>query len=258
VVGFQTDAIRVDLPEYEGPLDLLLDLIERSELEITRLALASVTDQYLARLHSLPDLDAAEVSAFLVIAAKLVQIKSEALLPRPPEREPGEEDPAEALARQLILYRRFKQISVWLGQREEQNLHTFLRLAPPVQIEGKLDLSGVTLQDLILAARSVYLPEANRPLLSTVVSIPLVTIRNKIQAILRVLRERGETSFTGMLAEGHSRVEIVVTFLALLELVKRHYVETDQSGLFAEIQIHRLDELVEFDSFDLDLQNDGI
>lgn len=258
MVGFQTDGIRVDIPEYEGPLDLLLDLIERSELEITRVALASVTDQYLERLHTLPDLDAAEVSAFLVIAAKLVQIKSEALLPRPPEREPGEEDPAEALARQLIIYRRFKQMALWLGDREELNLQTYLRLAPPVQVDAKFDLSGITIQDLVAAARTVYLPVANRPLLSTVVSIPLVTIRNKIQSIMRVLRERGETTFVGMLGDGRSRIEIVVTFLAVLELVKRRYVETDQSSLFADIQIHRLEEFNENDSFDLDLQSDGV
>src|SRR5512142_586785 len=101
IASHQTAAYQVTTPVYEGPLDLLLQLIERAELDITRLALAQVTDQYLAYLRGMEDRLAEEVSAFLVIAARLLQIKSEALLPRPPVREAGEEDPGEALAQQL-------------------------------------------------------------------------------------------------------------------------------------------------------------
>src|SRR5262245_11384612 len=96
-------AYRVATPVYEGPLDLLLQLIERAELDITKLALAQVTDQFLSYLAQLENRTANEVSAFLVIAARLVQIKSEALLPRPPQREVGEDDPGEALAQQLLV-----------------------------------------------------------------------------------------------------------------------------------------------------------
>ena len=99
-LGITADPIRVykvSTPVYEGPLDLLLQLIERAELDITKLALAEVTEQYLEHLRSLQERAAQEVSAFLVVAARLLQIKSEALLPRPPVREAGEEDPAEAL-----------------------------------------------------------------------------------------------------------------------------------------------------------------
>src|SRR4030066_1388828 len=109
----------ISTPVYEGPLDLLLQLIERTELDITTLSLALVTDQYLQYIHQLTELAPDEVSAFLVIAAKLLQIKSEALLPRPPSREPGEEDPAEALARQLQVYKKFKEIAAFLEQRQE-------------------------------------------------------------------------------------------------------------------------------------------
>ncbi|RME05966.1 MAG: chromosome segregation protein ScpA, partial [Anaerolineae bacterium] len=120
---------KVVTPVYEGPLDLLLQLIEQAELDITRLALAQVTNQYLEHLQSMPQRDPEEVSAFLVIAAKLLQVKSEALLPRPPVREEGEEDPGEALARQLIIYRRYKQIAEQLGERSRQGLRCYLRLA---------------------------------------------------------------------------------------------------------------------------------
>ncbi|HJS28904.1 MAG TPA: ScpA family protein, partial [Anaerolineales bacterium] len=101
------EGYKVSIPVYEGPLDLLLNLIEQAELDITRVALAQVTDQFLAYLQNLTIVSPEEISAFLVIAAKLVQIKSEALLPRPPARAEGEEDPAEALARQLRIYKRF-------------------------------------------------------------------------------------------------------------------------------------------------------
>src|SRR5512144_516146 len=107
IASHQARAYTVATPVYEGPLDLLLQLIERAELDITTLALAQVTDQYLAYLRAMEEHAAEEVSAFLVIAAKLLQIKSEALLPRPPVREVGEEDPGAALAQQLLMYKRF-------------------------------------------------------------------------------------------------------------------------------------------------------
>ena len=93
---------------YEGPLDLLLDLIEHAELDITSVSLATVTDQYLASIKNIEQINADEISAFLVIAAKLLQIKSEALLPRPPARPAGEEDIGRSLVDQLKLYKRYK------------------------------------------------------------------------------------------------------------------------------------------------------
>ncbi|HAE58870.1 MAG TPA: hypothetical protein DCG54_05015, partial [Anaerolineae bacterium] len=114
IASHQTGNYTVQIPVYEGPLDLLLQLIERAELDITSVALAMVTDQYLKYIRAMQEARAEEISAFLVIAAKLIQIKSEALLPRPPVREVGEEDPAENLARQLRIYKQFKKIANWM------------------------------------------------------------------------------------------------------------------------------------------------
>ena len=102
LLGRQTN-YTVHTPVYEGPLDLLLDLIERAELDVTTVSLAMVTDQYLVYIHGLEQAHPDEISAFLVIAAKLLQIKSEALLPRPPVHEPGDENIGEDLVRQLKL-----------------------------------------------------------------------------------------------------------------------------------------------------------
>jgi segregation and condensation protein A len=248
----QARVYKVATPVYEGPLDLLLQLIERAELDITKLALAQVTDQYLQHLRSIQERAAEEVSAFLVIAAKLLQIKSEVLLPRPPVREEGEEDPAEALARQLVAYKRFKTIAVGLGQREEAGLHTYLRLAPPPKVEGSVDLSGVGLDDLVAAARQIFARTDNRPGLKTVVTPSPVTIRQKISHITRMLRERGQATFRAMLSGTKTRLELVVTFLAVLELIKRHMILARQEKLFGEIELEPAESWNESEEFELE------
>jgi segregation and condensation protein A len=234
--GYQISGYSVETPIYEGPLDLLLQLIERAELDITRLSLAQVTDQYLQHIRNLSEKLAEEVSAFLVIAARLIQIKSEALLPRPPVRELGEEDPGEALARQLIVYKRYRQVADLLADRETARRRTYLRLAPPPKVEGSVDLSGITLDDLIAAARTILIQPPGVPL-NNVVGPQRVTIREKITQITRLLRQNKHASFRSLLNSTHNRLEIVVTFLALLELIKRHLIEVSQEGIFGDISI---------------------
>lgn len=226
---------------YEGPLDLLLQLIERAELDITKLALAQVTDQYLVHMRQLQEQAAEEVSAFLVIAARLLQIKSEALLPRPVVRAPGEEDPGEALAQQLIAYKRYRQIADLLAQREASGLRAHLRLAPPPKVEGALDLSNLGLPELLAAAQSIFGRALIKQPLSTLVAAPRITIREKIAEITRALRDKGRTTFRSLMGEKRSRLDIVVTFLAMLELVKRRFVFARQETLFGEISIEPTD-----------------
>lgn len=241
VAGHQTGAYTVNTAVYEGPLDLLLQLIEHAELDITALALAQVTDQYLSYIHQM-QVPADEISAFLIVAAKLLQIKSEALLPRPPAREPGEQDLGEALARQLQIYKRFKELANWLEQRENRHLHTYLRLVAPIKIEGRLDLSDITLNDLMEAAEGIFSEQAEKQGLNTVISAPRVTIREKIALISERLVHSKNSSFNSLLGEKPSRLEVVVTFLALLELVKRYRVAASQDGLFTDIQIEKMAE----------------
>lgn len=252
VATHQARAYTVSTPVYEGPLDLLLQLIERSELDITRLALAQVTDQYLEHMRRLQDSAAEEVSAFLVIAAKLLQIKSEALLPTPPIRDAGEEDPGEALALQLIAYKRYRQIADLLGQREIAGWRTYLRLAPPPKVDGVVDLTGIGLPDLLAAAQSVFALVNGKPSLSSVVAPIKITIREKISLITRSLREKSHSTFRALLGERHSRIEIVVTFLAMLELVKRRLVRIHQDRLFGEIEMEPDEEWQDDEEFELE------
>jgi segregation and condensation protein A len=246
VAGYQTDGYRIETDVYQGPLDLLLELIERAELDITHLALAQVTDQYLVYMHRLKLENPAEVSAFLIIATKLLLIKSNALLPKQTlNLDPEEEDPGEALARQLILYKKFKDVASWIGERESEGYKSYLRIASPpkIHVQPKLDLSGVTLEDLIIAAKEILLGRPPLPDLSAVVNLSRITIRDKINFILEDIRKKGNTSFRKILSRRTSRVEIVVTFLALLELVKQHIITAQQTVLFGDIDLNSCGEL---------------
>ncbi|HSM25863.1 MAG TPA: segregation/condensation protein A [Anaerolineaceae bacterium] len=241
-LGNYNQNYRIETDLYQGPLDLLLELIEKAELDITKLALAKVTDQYLAYLKKLEFENPSEVSSFLVIASKLLQIKSQALLPKLSSEILGadeEEDPGEALAQQLIIYKKFKEISMWLSEREVEGLRTYLRVAPPPKInfQPKLDLTGITLEDLITVANEIF--ANNQPLreLDSVINLPRVTIKERITTILDHLRIFHKSTFQNLLVNKKSRVELVVTFLALLELVKRHIIDANQPELFGEINL---------------------
>ncbi len=230
-------AYSVQLPVYEGPLDLLLQLIERAELDITKVALAQVTDQYLGHLRVMEAQKLGEIAEFLVIAAKLILIKSEALLPRPPSLQPGEEDTGEELARQLLAYKLYKEIALSLHEREAAGLKSYLRLAPPPKVEPKLDLTNVTPFDLLQAVQRAMAVLPDQPSLDTVVTPPKVTIRDRMALIRRELRPSGRVAFHSLLADAQSRMEIVVTFLAVLELIKRRWVVAQQEAAFGEILI---------------------
>jgi segregation and condensation protein A len=247
----QVSNYTVATPVYEGPLDLLLQLIEHAELDITKLSLAQVTDQYLAHIHQLVDIAADELSAFLVIAAKLVQIKSEALLPRPPEREPGEEDLGDALAKQLVMYKRYREIAAILMQREEEGLRSYLRVAPPPKLEGSIDLEGLSIADITMAAEDIFTALNLGGALNNVVPPYRITIREKISLITTSLRKNSNVAFHSLINKGYTRLEIVVTFLAMLELIKRHLVRASQAELFGDISLQvseAWDSLEEFET----------
>jgi segregation and condensation protein A len=239
---------------YEGPLDLLLSLIERAELDVTAVALANVTDQYLAYINSLEQVNPDEISAFLLIAAKLLQIKSEALLPRPPSREHGEEDVGQALVDQLKLYKRYKEIGGWMHGRQEKNLRTFLRIAPPPKVEPKLDLSNLTLDKLLAAAEEAFAKERTKQPLDTIIAAPRVTIREKIDLITKIMKEVQRATFKALLDQGASRLEVVVTFLAMLELVKRYRIHAHQDDLFGEIEIDRMEDWSDEEEIDIEFE----
>lgn len=224
----------VRLTVFEGPLDLLLQLIERRELDITTVSLAAVTDQYLEYIGDLGDIDPGILTDFLVIAARLILIKSQALLPRPPEPDKEEEDLGRDLVRQLQEYKRFKEIAGLLRERDEQGLHSYIRLAT-TGVTAPLQLEGVALADLVQALRRALagLPEEPAPEIAR----RQFTIAEKIAEIAEVVAAAGRASFTRLLRRASTRVEAVVMFLALLEMIKQRRVVVEQAQVFGEITI---------------------
>jgi len=228
----------VRLAVFEGPLDLLLHLIEREELDITTIALAKVTDQYMAYLAELERRRVKELADFLVVAAKLVLIKSLALLPRPPAAPSEAENIGDELVHQLQVYKRFKEIATLLQEREKQGLHGYLRIAPLPRLEPQLELGDVTPDDLLTAVQEA-LDAIPAPPVREVVGTITVTIDEQITRIEEHLTWRHQVRFRDVLTEATTRVEVIVTLLALLELIKQDRVRVLQERLFGAIIIER-------------------
>ncbi len=238
---------QVQTPLYQGPLDLLLQLIEKAELDITQLSLAQVTDQFLAHLQTLTHLETEEISYFIVVATKLLYIKSEMLLPKITATEESEEEIGEELVRQLKEYKQFRKIAAFLAEREAEGLRTYLRLAPPPKVESPVDLSDLDLQAFLLAAQNVFRNALLSPDLHRAVIKPQYSIREKISQILTFIKHHGKTSFRTLTAPLRSRSEVITVFLALLELIKQRQVEIYQADLFDDIEILPTPEAFESD-----------
>ena len=230
---------RVELPVFAGPLDLLLHLIERDELDITAVSLAQVTGQYLEQIRQLGEDQLDSLIDFISIGARLVLIKSRALLPRPPVLPGGEdeEDPAEALLRQLRSYKRFKAAALWLDARQRRGLHTYLRVAPPPRLDEHLDLSGVSTGTLLSAMQAVLARVETKEESLDVVRPRQITIEDQMGKLRRRLDRGRPFLFADLLADPRDRTEVAVTLLALLELIKRREAQAQQSHLFGPIAV---------------------
>ena len=234
----------ISVPVFSGPLDLLLRLIEREELDITQVSLSQVTDQYIKQIADLRERRVEGLADFLVLAARLVLIKSQALLPKPPEIGITEVDPGDELANQLRMYKKFKDISEWLDERQMQGLRTFLRIGAPVVVRQSVDLSGVELGDLRIAIAEVLSRPMEKPkFVSELVGRPRITVRGSINKIATSLRRKLRISFFGLLKLGKNnktKTEIIATFLAILELARRSMIKAEQIEAFGDIEIVRL------------------
>jgi segregation and condensation protein A len=243
------DVYEVDLPVFQGPLDLLLSLIEQEELDITKIALARVTDQYLARLEIIEETDPDDLTDFLVIAAKLILIKSEVLLPRPPLIliEADEEDVGDELARQLLIYKQFKELAAHLRDLESRGERGFVRIMPQLslKIEPKLPPGEGDIAALLAAARAALAVKPEEPAVDEVVSPELVTIGQQMAYIWHKLAAQKQVTFQKILGQSRNRLEIIVTLLAILELIKRNIIVVAQPTYFGDIIIARKEGVAE-------------
>ena len=235
-----TTDYKVKLEIFEGPLDLLLYLIKRDELDIYDISIERITRQYLEYLQAFKGLNIDVAGEFIVMAANLLYIKSRSLLPadqQPPEEEAEEDDPRWELIRQLIEYKKFKEAAAQLHDRALEQENTFVRGGISTS-EGvrPLLLGEVGIFQLINAFQNVIKRVEAREELQQIFG-ENYTVSDKIETILARVSEGGALKFSELFAEMASRVEIVVTFLALLELIRLKQVRAIQPGQFGEIEI---------------------
>lgn len=226
-------AFQLELPLFQGPLEVLLQLIERRELEITRVSLALVADQFLSYIHSAERVDPDDLADFLAIAARLMWIKSVALLPSPTPLQTQEaEEVAEDLTQRLLEYRAFRQAALSLGQREADSLRCYPREVPVPPVTAPLQ--PIALEELLRALGRALLATSREAEVESV-EAPRHRVEDKILVIEERLRVSGRLSFRRLLEPGASRDEVIATFLAVLELLKAGQIEAEQETPFGEI-----------------------
>ncbi len=242
----------VRLPAFEGPLDLLLHLIEKRQMEITTISLLAVTDQYLDYLRSWQDeqMPLANMAAFISIASRLLYIKSQSLLPHASKEElAGEMESAAVMAEELrahlLEYKLAKEIAQYLRHREEAGLQTHARSGLLAGIETQLTWSPPTLigleVNMLAQAFQRILALRARDEAANAAFLPLARLRvsERITEIVSILRLRPHLSLAELLENETSRLVIIVTFLAVLELWKHTRITVTQNSLFSSILLER-------------------
>ncbi len=245
----------VQLPIFEGPLDLLLHLIEKRQMEITTVSLVAVTDQYLAYIRRWQEAEVgsvplANMAAFISIAARLLFIKSQSLLPRISKEEVDEQAKnaaamAEELRRHLLEYKQAKEIARHLRQREEAGLQTYARSSLLASIEAQLAWMPPTLigmePQLLASAFQRLLELRTKDELDGADLIPLarISIRERTAEIVRLLHERTSIFLAELIEKERSHMVVIVTFLAVLEMWKRERITVTQDSLFGSICLQR-------------------
>ncbi len=237
-------AYTVRLPGFEGPLDLLLHLIERNQLEITTISLVAVTDQFIAYLRMWDEPPMPRLAEFITMAARLLLIKSRSLLPRQARQQADDDsdplDDAEELRRHLLEYKLAKEIARALRARELAGLQSFTRPGRLIDPEAMLVWSPPQIAGLdVRALAAVFQRVLTEQRLSEPQELPLpvVTMAEKMAEIERLLAEHGSILFEDLLLACTSRLAMVVTFLSVLEMWHQTRIIVQQSALFGPIEV---------------------
>jgi segregation and condensation protein A len=230
---------KVKLEVFEGPLDLLLYLIKQDEIDIYDISIERITGQYLEYLQAFKELNIELAGEFIVMAANLIYLKSRSLLPvdqQPPEEDSDEDDPRWDLIRQLIEYKKFKEAAAELHQRELEQERIFAREGDLSSFGEPLRLGEVGIFQLINAFQTVIKRVEAREDVQEIFG-ERFSVSEKIDAILQRIAVGAPVRFSDLFGAVVSRVEVVVTFLALLELIRLKQVRAIQKNIFEEIEI---------------------
>ena len=246
------EAYPVRLQNFEGPLDLLLHLIKKNELNIYDIPIAIITSQYIDYIDLMQELNLDVAGEFLVMAATLIHIKSRMLLPRPdPTQEDPEEDPREALVRRLLEHQKFKAAAELLHERETLRSAQWTRPDGPIaQIAGETPEPEieVDLFSLISAFRAVVERAKQRP--KIYLPSEQIRIEDRIEQLLARLSETEACGFEDLFADVQSRAGMIVTFLAMLEMIRLKLIRVFQSGVIGPIRVYKRTRPADAPSFD--------
>lgn len=242
--GEDVERFAIDVPSFHGPLELLHHLIERRELDITEISLLAVTEQYLAYLREPEQIDLTALAEFVAVGARLLLLKSRALLPHEEEIDDAEDeaDP-QGLIDALNEYRRFKQAAEFLGARDRAGQRSYTRSAAPPEIPLPTGLDTVSVDALADLFREVLarIPEQEP---AGEVERQTVTLSDRIGRLVETLERDGQLSFRELMGSATSRVVVIVDFLAVLELIKAGYLRAQQAQAFGDIDLVHVEGVV--------------
>lgn len=231
------EGYRVELGVFHGPLDLLLHLIRKDEVDICDIPISRITRQYLQYIEMIQSFNLEIAGEFILMAATLIRIKTRMLLPRN-ESDPDEIDPREELVLALIEYRKYREAAEMLRERALMEERNYVPPSPVGKVKGRVDLAPATsLFDLMTAFQDVL--KARRDETFHHVNARKVSIEERIQHILGFLADHEHASFVDLFNDAPRKVVAVVTFIAMLELVRAHRIKVMQSVPFAELRIYR-------------------
>jgi segregation and condensation protein A len=232
----------VRLEQFEGPLDLLLHLIQREDIDIYDIPIARITDQYLAHIENMERLDLQVAGDFVVMAATLLRIKARLLLPVERPDEQPEEDPRHELVARLLEYKKYKEAALRLEAHERESLQRFTRPLDPELLEearrlGDEETFEVNMPQLIRALQGV-LARIDEIVTHEIEREP-VSLDEKCQLLRVRLVPTGRCAFSELFSADRSRLDVIVTFMAILELIKRGELRAHQSDSASELWIFR-------------------
>lgn len=239
-----THAYKVELDVFEGPLDLLLYLVKRDEIDIYDISIERITTQYLTFIETFKELNIALAGEFLVMAANLCYIKSRMMLPKhvqPSEEEVEEEDPRWDLIKQLIEYKKFKEAANYLSVRETEEGMLYRNTPEKIKVDSKQERplsEDIGIFDLIRAFQNIVDRFSDGDGLGEIVD-DHYTVSDKIEFILETLKPGDTVSFYSLFEKAATKNELIVTFLAILELMKINLLRTIQEKILGEIKVHR-------------------
>lgn len=244
---YDPDSYEVHLENFDGPLDLLWFLVRRSKININDIFLSEITEQYLSTMSQVDNLDLERASEFIEVAACLIEIKSREILPRPPVDEDPEDDPKAALIRRMEEYRLLKEASAKIKPLETTGQH--YREPDPSVGKPRFILGDMTMDGLLDALKKMFVKlefkaksNQERALVKD-----RFTVADKMAQIRAFYEDADTIKFTDLFEDDYSKIEIITTFQAMLELMKGQYFRAEQHEVFGEILLHRIHEVNNYD-----------